>query len=314
MTWQHIRCWGRYIGIMGALGLLAAGCAIREPQALNDIAKARSAIDGAKKAGASERFPDDFAALEKRYLQTRGTFYACQDAKASELALALAADANALATKRAMAPAPPPPPPMLNRSPQAVMTVPSEAEVGKMVQFRSDGTSDPDGDPLTYQWSFGDGMTSSLANPTHAYNAPGDYTVQLMVQDNRGGMDEAKRSVKAIRHVVLQETEERVLFDFDKATLRPAAKQALAVVVQEMKANMQLLGDIVGHTDSTGPEAYNLRLSQRRAESVRDYLVTQGISAARFNVSWKGESQPIADNATKAGRAQNRRVVITIQP
>jgi OmpA-OmpF porin, OOP family len=66
----------------------------------------------------------------------------------------------------------------------------------------------------------------------------------------------------------------------------------------------------VGHTDSIGTDAYNQKLSIRRAEAVKKYLVSQGIEAKRIYVEGKGESQPVADNKTKEGRAKNRRVQI----
>ena len=65
-----------------------------------------------------------------------------------------------------------------------------------------------------------------------------------------------------------------------------------------------------GFTDSIGSEAYNLKLSQRRADSVRQYLVDKGVPASRLDAVGKGEGSPIADNATAEGRAQNRRVVL----
>lgn len=68
----------------------------------------------------------------------------------------------------------------------------------------------------------------------------------------------------------------------------------------------------MGHTDSVGPEEYNQRLSVRRAESVKAHLVGQGIEANRIYTEGKGESQPVADNSTKEGRAKNRRVEIEV--
>ena len=68
--------------------------------------------------------------------------------------------------------------------------------------------------------------------------------------------------------------------------------------------------EIVGHTDSTGPDAYNLGLSERRAQAAADYLGGKGISASNMTVKGMGESAPIADNATRDGRAMNRRVEI----
>ena len=68
----------------------------------------------------------------------------------------------------------------------------------------------------------------------------------------------------------------------------------------------------VGHTDSTGPEAYNRKLSIRRAEAVKAYLISTGIDASRVYTEGKGETQPVADNKTAAGRAKNRRVTVEV--
>lgn len=299
-----------YIGGLGVASLLFVGCAMQEAPALVDIEQARNAIDAAKQEGAAERFPEDFAALEQRYLETRGVFYACEDDKASEMALALARDAAALAKKRLAVVAPEQP----NQAPHAAMVIPQEGEVMQALPFLSTGSSDPDGDPLTYAWSFGDGATSSEPDPAHAYDKPGNYAVGLTVSDNRGGSDNTSGSVTIIRRVVLNETKERVLFDFDRSTIKPAAQQQLAIVVKEMKENAQLRAELVGHADATGPAAYNMGLSKRRAEAVRNYLVKQGVASGNLSLDWKGESQPIATNKTKAGRAQNRRVEITIRP
>ena len=101
-------------------------------------------------------------------------------------------------------------------------------------------------------------------------------------------------------------------FDFDKATLKPEGHQVLDQVADQA-SNLELETLIaVGHTDSTGPEAYNQKLSERRANSVKEYLVSKGIAADRIYTEGKGELDPIATNATREGRAQNRRVEIEI--
>jgi len=100
-------------------------------------------------------------------------------------------------------------------------------------------------------------------------------------------------------------------FDFDSAKLKPAMKKKLDGFAGEVKASPgdERL-DVVGHTDSIGTDAYNQKLSERRAQAVADYLATQGVAKDHMTVSGKGESQPVADNKTKEGRAKNRRVEI----
>ena len=101
-------------------------------------------------------------------------------------------------------------------------------------------------------------------------------------------------------------------FDFDKAVLKPAGKSALDGLVDKIQyINLEVI-IAIGHTDSTGSDKYNQRLSERRAAAVKAYLVKKGIDANRVYTEGKGEKQPVADNKTKAGRAKNRRVEIEV--
>ena len=101
-------------------------------------------------------------------------------------------------------------------------------------------------------------------------------------------------------------------FDFDKSNLKPAGKAKLDDLASKVKdINLEVV-IAVGHTDSVGKDAYNQKLSVRRAEAVKAYLVSKGIEKNRVYTEGKGKSQPIADNKTAAGRAKNRRVEIEV--
>ena len=101
-------------------------------------------------------------------------------------------------------------------------------------------------------------------------------------------------------------------FDFDKAVLKADGKAKLDDLVGKVKAiNLEVI-IAVGHTDSVGADAYNQKLSVRRAEAVKAYLVSKGIEKNRVYTEGKGEKQPVADNKTKEGRAKNRRVEIEV--
>lgn len=102
------------------------------------------------------------------------------------------------------------------------------------------------------------------------------------------------------------------LFDFDRSELKAEGRRALDDLYERLKGVDVELVLIVGHTDSIGTDAYNMRLSQRRANSVRNYLVSKGLPANRIRTEGRGESQPIADNKTDEGRARNRRVEVQI--
>ncbi|MFZ6673640.1 outer membrane protein OmpA [Undibacterium sp. Rencai35W] len=101
-------------------------------------------------------------------------------------------------------------------------------------------------------------------------------------------------------------------FDFDKAVLKPEAKAKLDDMASKLKGiNLEVV-IAVGHTDSVGSDAYNQKLSVKRAEAVKAYLVSAGIEANRVYTEGKGKKQPVADNKSAEGRAQNRRVEIEV--
>ena len=101
-------------------------------------------------------------------------------------------------------------------------------------------------------------------------------------------------------------------FDFDKAVLKPEGKAKLDDLTSKLgQLNLEVI-IAVGHTDSIGSVAYNQKLSIRRAEAVKAYLVHKGIESNRVYTEGKGKSQPVADNKTAAGRAKNRRVEIEV--
>jgi outer membrane protein OmpA-like peptidoglycan-associated protein len=103
-----------------------------------------------------------------------------------------------------------------------------------------------------------------------------------------------------------------VLFDTAQATLRPGAREKLAKVAGVLLAYPGLSLEVEGHTDSVGNDSYNQGLSERRAASVRAYLIQQGIRQETINATGLGESQPVVSNDTAAGRQQNRRVELVV--
>ncbi len=144
-----------------------------------------------------------------------------------------------------------------------------------------------------------------------------NWTEELATRECDPDLFPEEAEVVAVAAPVYEKTvmSANALFGFDSAELSPEGRASL----QELGDSIQAKGarvvdiDIVGHTDSTGPEAYNEKLSLRRAEAMKAFLVSEGgVDAGIIDVMGKGESMPIADNATREGRAQNRRVEVNV--
>ena len=108
------------------------------------------------------------------------------------------------------------------------------------------------------------------------------------------------------------ELKQTVFFDTNKATIKAVSFALLDDVAQALKDNPKMVVEVQGHTDSQGDDNFNLKLSQRRAESVRAYLIKRGVGSDRMTPQGYGEAVPIADNRTADGRSQNRRVEFVI--
>ena len=104
-----------------------------------------------------------------------------------------------------------------------------------------------------------------------------------------------------------------ILFDFDSDAIRPDAQRSLGEILEIVKAYSGRPVRVEGHTDSVASESYNEKLSQRRAQSVADWLTAHGIEANRLKVGGWGETRPVADNTSPEGRQQNRRVELIIE-
>mgnify|MGYP001019240157 FL=1 len=105
-----------------------------------------------------------------------------------------------------------------------------------------------------------------------------------------------------------------VTFDSSSSNLKPAGANTLTGVAMVLKEYPKTAVNIIGYTDSTGTRALNMKLSQQRADSVGSSLITQGVAANRIRTAGMGPDNPIASNSTEDGKAQNRRVEITLSP
>jgi len=133
--------------------------------------------------------------------------------------------------------------------------------------------------------------------------------------------EQVREKLRAQLNQVLQTTETArglivnmsdVLFDFNKYTLKPEAREKLAKVSGILLAYPGLKVQVEGYTDNIGSDDYNQKLSEQRAGGVRDYLVSQSVTDSNVSAKGFGKSDPIADNSTNQGRAQNRRVELVV--
>ncbi|MBJ2348785.1 MULTISPECIES: OmpA family protein [Pseudomonas] len=165
-----------------------------------------------------------------------------------------------------------------------------------------------------YCWVHGDGDEDGDGVPDSRDKCPG---TPKGVQVDADGCPPPAPAPMAEEPVVVKEETivvRDVHFEFNKATLTPADKDVLSTIATRLKqesSTAQLR--VTGHTDSVGSDAYNQKLSEKRANSVVQYLVDSGVPRASFvSVAGAGESQPVADNKTADGRAMNRRTEIKI--
>jgi outer membrane protein OmpA-like peptidoglycan-associated protein len=167
--------------------------------------------------------------------------------------------------------------------------------------------------PVTYTWDFGDGNTSNEQNPSHAYQAEGNYAASLTVMDSKGTTT-GQQAVPIAASAQFVPTPEKpvvlegVNFQTNKAVLLEESMQILDRVAESLIVHPDVNVEVGGHCDSDGSDAYNLKLSQRRANAVRDYLIRKGVPAAQMTAKGYGETQPVGVNKTAEGKAANRRV------
>lgn len=133
-----------------------------------------------------------------------------------------------------------------------------------------------------------------------------------MVADEVDSFAPSPTTPAAPRTDELRVLDASMLFEVDSHALRVEALAELDQLVTFLVEHPAATLEIVGHTDSAGSEQYNLALSLRRAEAVVEHLVTQGVDPGRLSAFGLGESQPIADNATREGRAANRRIDVVV--
>ncbi|MBT8577784.1 OmpA family protein [Polynucleobacter paneuropaeus] len=169
--------------------------------------------------------------------------------------------------------------------------------VSASAAMASDNWQNGDG---SLNWKNGDGTLCWRDNAwTPASAAPG--CDGALKGGHSAGVSQSKITLQA-----------DTLYDFNKSDLKPEGKATLNKIAADLsKIKLEVI-IAVGNTDSVGTDAYNMALGQRRAQSVKTYLVAKGIDASRIYTESKGKSNPVASNATEEGRAKNRRTDIEV--
>jgi len=193
---------------------------------------------------------------------------------------------------------------------------PCTVEVGKTSTVTGDA-QDPDGDTLTYRWSAPTGRFANAGDRQTVWTAPmqeGAVPATIVVDDGKGGTASDSVTIQVIRSTPVVELRfEDVYFDFDRSTLRPEALRLLDDAVARLQANPDKNIVIEGHTCNIGTAEYNLALGDRRANSVKQYLMSRGVPAGRLETRSYGEEAPKFDNTREETRRLNRRAALVVK-
>ena len=269
------------------------------------LPEASRKVDEARLAGKDKQCPAEFKAAKDTVDEAYAIYIACRTKEGIAMAEDGISKVNALCPKVA-APAPPPPPPP--PAPTASLSAdPASVKQGKCA---------------TLTWSSTNASTVSIdqgvgtVGPSGSKEVcPGSTTSYTIAVAGAGGSKTAATTINVIplkpKTMVFDAV---ALFDFDKADLKPAGKEQIKAYREEARGEFSRADKIkvTGHTDNKGSADYNMKLSQKRAEAVRDYLVSIGVDPSKVEITGEGETKPVADNTTEEGRAKNRRVEVDI--
>ena len=270
-----------------------------------ELVTANNAVEAARNAGKDKECPKEFSAAENLKNEAYRICKPCDTAKAIELAN------QATAQVAALCPAKPAPPPA------APAPAPKPVAPAATASISASPSSVQKGQCSTLTWSSSN-ATSAMLDPgigsvsTNGSKqvCPDSTTLYRLGVSGDGASGSASTTV-TVTHVV-DKLALHVNFDFNKATIRKGEDAELQKAVAFIKKYPGSEVSLVGYTDSIGGDAYNLKLSEKRAQAVKDYLASHGIDGSKISASGRGKADPIGDNKTEKGRAENRRVEVQI--
>ncbi len=284
------------IAALLSLGGLLVGCGYPK-----ELVTANEAVEKARQAGKDKECPNEFRTAENLKNEAYALCKPCDTAKAIEKANEATRYVNSLCPAKPVAvappvkPAPPAPTVYLSASPSSVQQ----------------------GQCATLTWSSTNASSVSIDQGVGRVDASGsrqvcpDRTTEYGITAFGEGGSRSASTTVGVKKVVDRLTL-HVNFDFNKATIRKADDPDLQKAIEFIKKYPAAQISLVGYTDNIGKDAYNLRLSEKRAEAVKDYLGKHGIDGSRIQTSGRGKADPVASNSTEKGRFENRRVEILI--
>jgi outer membrane protein OmpA-like peptidoglycan-associated protein len=306
----------RILPVIAILALLAvlSGCAGMEYAPKRGVAyypkelvAADRAVESARQAGKDRECPEAFLAAEKMKNNAYDVYLSCHTKEGIALAVEATNAANALCPRRGAAPSPLAPRASLSADPTAIQA----------------------GQCTTLTWSSANATSASIDAGVGSVDlngsrqvCPGSTTQYTFAARGDGGLQTAAATVDvtalppapaAAAPAVVDRLVLHVNFDFDKSKVRDEDIAELQKAVEFVKKYPGYQVSIEGHTDSIGTDTYNQALSERRAAAVKAFLLQQGVvDSQRIKSAGFGESKPVADNRSKQGRFENRRVEIPI--
>jgi outer membrane protein OmpA-like peptidoglycan-associated protein len=271
-----------------------------------ELKNADKAIADARAAGKDKDCPEQFKAAERLKIAAFEMCQHCDSAKAKAIAN------EALAKTAALCPPRPTPVP----APVAVVVPPAIPPV--TVTLAATPASIKEGECSTLAWTTANAASASIDQGVGSVELTGSKKVcpttttsYAIAAVGAGGTGNASTTVN-VKARVLDRLTLHVNFDFDKYNLDKKDEAELEKGRDFLKKYPGYKISLEGHTDSIGTDAYNQKLSERRANAVKAWLVGKGIDAGRITTAGFGKTKPVADNKTKAGRAENRRVEVLV--
>jgi OOP family OmpA-OmpF porin len=272
-----------------------------------ELPAAEDAVAAARAAGKDRECPDDFKAVEKMKNDAYTTYLACH----TEEGIAKAVEASKRAAKLC------PAGPRVEEKP-APAPAPAPAAPAPTVTLSASPASIDNGKCSTLTWSTSGAKTNKFDKGLGAVGPKGsqevcpDHTTTYTLTSAGEGGTKAETVTVTVAPRVVDRLTLHVNFDFNKSSVKRSEDAELRKAVEFLAKYRDYKISLVGYTDGIGSDAYNQKLSERRANSVKDYLVAHGAEGSRIEASGRGKADPIASNDTEQGRAENRRVEILV--